>query len=186
MKLTARTSNNQVLQNNTLTRREFIKKSGVITGGTAAASALPTLFVSQSTQANNVTEKAKVKTIRSVCTHCSVGCGVLAEVKNGVWVGQEPDFDHPFSLGGHCAKGASVREHGVGERRLKYPMKLVNGKWKKISWDTAINEVGDKMLDIRQKSSSDSVYLLGSAKFNNEQSYLFRKMAALWDGQRFW
>jgi formate dehydrogenase major subunit len=83
---------------------------------------------------------------------------------------------------GHCtcAKGASVREHGVGERRLKYPMKLVNGKWKKISWDTAINEVGDKMLDIRQKSSSDSVYLLGSAKFNNEQSYLFRKMAALW------
>lgn len=180
MKLTARTLSNQTLQSNALTRREFIKKSGVITGGTVAASALPTMFVSQSTQANSVTKKAKVKTIRSVCTHCSVGCGVLAEVKNGVWIGQEPDFDHPFSLGGHCAKGASVREHGVGERRLKYPMKLVNGKWKKISWNTAIDEVGSKMLEIRKKSSPDSVYLLGSAKFNNEQSYLFRKMAALW------
>jgi formate dehydrogenase major subunit len=43
-----------------------------------------------------------------------------------------------------------------------------------------VAKVGDKMLDIRQKSSSESVYLLGSAKFNNEQSYLFRKMAALW------
>ena len=102
MKLTARTLSNQALQSNALTRREFIKKSGVITGGTVAASALPTMFVSQSTQANSITKKAKVKTIRSVCTHCSVGCGVLAEVKNGVWIGQEPDFDHPFSLGGRC------------------------------------------------------------------------------------
>lgn len=182
MKLTVRTNNDdqESLLNNTLSRRSFIKRSGIITGGVAAASALPTMFVSQTAQAGVDSATGKVKTIRSICTHCSVGCGVLAEVKNGVWVGQEPDFDHPFSLGGHCAKGASVREHGIGERRLKYPMKLVNGKWKKISWDTAINEVGDKMLEIRQKSGPDSVYLLGSAKFNNEQAYLFRKMAALW------
>ncbi|MDZ7810732.1 MAG: hypothetical protein U5L11_12315 [Arhodomonas sp.] len=38
----------------------------------------------------------------------------MAEVQNGVWTGQEPDFDSPFNLGGHCAKGASVRRarHG--------------------------------------------------------------------------
>ena len=67
---------------------------------------------------------------RSICTHCSVGCGVIAEVQNGVWTGQEPDFDSPLNLGAHCAKGASVREHGIGTRRLKYPMKLTGGKWK--------------------------------------------------------
>lgn len=88
------------------------------------------------------------RTVRTICTHCSVGRGIYAEVKNGVWTGQEPAFDHPFNLGAHCAKGASVREHGHGERRLKYPTKLVDGKWKKVSWEDAMNEIGDKMLVI--------------------------------------
>jgi formate dehydrogenase major subunit len=116
----------------------------------------------------------------TICTHCSVGCGIIAEVHNGVWVGQEPDFDNPFNLGGHCAKGASVREHAIGERRLKYPVKLEGGKWKRVTWEQAINEVGDKILDIRKSSGPDSVYWLGSAKFSNEQSYLFRKFASFW------
>ena len=59
-------------------------------------------------------------------------------------------------------------------------MKMVGGQWQKISWDEAINEIGDKMLQIREESGPDSVYWLGSAKFNNEQSYLFRKFAAYW------
>ncbi len=120
------------------------------------------------------------KEVRTICTHCSVGCGVIAEVKNGVWIGQEPAFDHPFNRGAHCAKGAAVREHGHGERRLKYPTKLVDGKWQKVSWDEAINDIGDQLMKIRQESSPDSVYWLGSAKFNNEQAYLFRKFAAMW------
>ncbi len=123
---------------------------------------------------------AKVEIKKSICTHCSVGCTVLAEVQNGVWIGQEPGFDSPFNLGAHCAKGASVREHAHGDRRLKYPMKLSGGKWTRISWDVAINEVGDKMLEIRQKSGPDSVYWLGSAKHSNEQAYLIRKFAAFW------
>lgn len=57
---------------------------------------------------------------------------------------------------------------------------MVDGQWKKISWDEAINEIGDKMLQIREESGPDSVYWLGSAKFSNEGSYLFRKFAAYW------
>ncbi len=105
---------------------------------------------------------------------------MIAEVQNGVWVGQEPAWDSPINRGSHCAKGAAVRELVHGDRRLKYPMKLVNGEWQKISWDQAINEIGDKMLEIRAKSGADSVYLLGSAKFSNEGGYLFRKFAAFW------
>ena len=59
-------------------------------------------------------------------------------------------------------------------------MKQEGGQWKKISWEQAINEIGDKMLEIRQQSGADSVYWLGSAKHNNEQSYLFRKFAGFW------
>ncbi len=59
-------------------------------------------------------------------------------------------------------------------------MKLVNGQWTRITWDQAIDEIGDKLMEIRGKSGPDSVYWLGSAKFTNEGAYLFRKLAAFW------
>ncbi|WP_228743877.1 formate dehydrogenase subunit alpha [Marinobacter adhaerens] len=160
----------------TLDRRQFLTTSGVAVGGLAALS----LTSGRVEAAAPATGGGEVVVKKSVCTHCSVGCTVEAEVQNGVWTGQEPGWDSPFNLGAHCAKGASVREHAHGERRLKSPMKMVNGQWQKISWDTAINEIGDKMLEIREQSGPDSVYWLGSAKFNNEQAYLFRKFAAYW------
>ncbi len=160
-------------------RRTFLRRSGLAAGGLAAAGAFTGATVRKA-EAQAGTAAAKVDIRKSVCTHCSVGCTVIAEVQNGVWIGQEPGFDSPFNLGAHCAKGASVREHAIGERRLRSPMKLVDGKYKAISWDEAINEIGDVMLRIRQESGPDSVYWLGSAKHNNEQSYLFRKFYAFW------
>ena len=160
----------------TMDRRGFLAASGVTVGGLAALS----LTSGRVEAATPSTEGGKIVRKKSVCTHCSVGCTVMAEIQNGTWIGQEPGWDSPFNLGAHCAKGASVREHAHGERRLKYPMKMVGGQWQKISWDEAINEIGDKMLQIREESGPDSVYWLGSAKFNNEQSYLFRKFAAYW------
>ena len=160
----------------TMDRRGFLAASGVTVGGLAALS----LTSGRVEAATPSTGGGEVVRKKSVCTHCSVGCTVMAEIQNGTWIGQEPGWDSPFNLGAHCAKGASVRESAHGERRLKYPMKMVGGQWQKISWDEAINEIGDKMLQIREESGPDSVYWLGSAKFNNEQSYLFRKFAAYW------
>ena len=68
----------------------------------------------------------------------------------------------------------------IGDRRLKYPMKLLNGHWIRVSWETAINEIGDRIASIREKSGPDSVYWLGSAKLSNEGAYLYRKLAAFW------
>ncbi|MDX1401761.1 MAG: molybdopterin-dependent oxidoreductase, partial [Kiloniellales bacterium] len=160
-------------------RRTFLKRSGLAAGGVAAVAAGSAGVMTRSAKAQSVAA-AEVQTIKSVCTHCSVGCTVVAEVHKGVWVGQEPGFDSPFNLGAHCAKGASVREHAHGERRLKYPTKMVDGKWTKVSWEQAIDEIGDKLLELYQSSGPDSVYWLGSAKFNNEQAYLFRKFYAFW------
>ncbi|HET9245036.1 MAG TPA: formate dehydrogenase subunit alpha, partial [Xanthobacteraceae bacterium] len=89
-------------------------------------------------------------------------------------------WDSPINRGSHCAKGASVRELVSGERRLKYPMKLVNAQWTRISWDQAVNEIGDKLTEIRGQSGADSIYWLGSAKMTNEGAYLFRKLGAFW------
>jgi len=160
-------------------RRTFLRRSGLAAGGLAALGTLPLAGVRRAEAAAGPAP-ANAIIRQNICTHCSVGCTVLAEVSNGVWVGQEPGWDSPISRGSHCAKGAATREIAHGERRLKYPVKLVGGRWERISWDTAINEIGDKLLEIRQKSGPDSVYWLGSAKFTNESAYLNRKFAAFW------
>ena len=42
-----------------------------------------------------------------------------------------------------------------GDRRLRYPMKLVGGQWQRISWDTAVNEIGDKLIAQRVREMDD-------------------------------
>jgi formate dehydrogenase major subunit len=161
-----------------LDRRSFLRRSGLVAGGLATIGALPLASVQKAEAAGPNVAGATIR--KNICTHCSVGCTVLAEVSNGVWIGQEPGWDSPINRGSHCAKGAATRELVHGDRRLRYPMKLVDGQWQRISWDTAINEIGDKMNEIRKKSGAESVYWLGSAKFTDEGAYLNRKFAAYW------
>ncbi len=164
-------------QGSSVDRRAFLARSG-LAGAVALTAGLGSVR-RVSAAGTSVTDKSVVLR-KNICTHCSVGCSVNAEVVNGVWLGQEPEWRSPINRGTHCAKGASIREIVSGERRLKYPLKLVNGQWTRVSWDQAIAEIGDKLIDIRKKSGADSVYWLGSAKFTNEAAYLFRKMAAFW------
>ncbi|MDX2103316.1 MAG: molybdopterin-dependent oxidoreductase, partial [Alphaproteobacteria bacterium] len=162
-----------------LDRRAFLRRSGVAVGGLAAIGAIK-LGAMKKAEAGPMRPGVPVQLRKNICTHCSVGCTVIAEVQNGVWVGQEPAWDSPINRGTHCAKGASVRELVRGDRRLKYPMKLVNGQWTRITWDQAINEIGDRMMAMREKHGADSLFMLGSAKFSNEGAYLYRKLAAFW------
>ncbi|MFC5068703.1 formate dehydrogenase subunit alpha [Flaviflagellibacter deserti] len=174
-------SSNAAPAANGMDRRTFLRNSGLAAGGLAAFSTMMPGSVRKANAIGGVHEQGVPITIKkNVCTHCSVGCTVTAEVQNGVWTGQEPSWNSPINRGTHCAKGASIREIVHGDRRLKYPLKLVNGEWQKLSWEQAIDEIGDKMLEIRQKSGADSVYLLGSAKFTNEAAYLMRKFGAFW------
>ncbi|MEP6558231.1 MAG: molybdopterin-dependent oxidoreductase, partial [Burkholderiales bacterium] len=164
----------------TMDRRRFLRRSGLGVGVGVAASGLTLVQRARAADKTPAVSDAKVEVRRTVCSHCSVGCAVDAVVQNGVWVRQEPVFDSPINLGAHCAKGAALREHGHGEHRLRYPMKLVNGKYQRISWDVALSEITAKMEELRKSSGPDSVYVIGSSKHSNEQAYLLRKFASLW------
>ncbi len=164
----------------TMDRRAFLRRSGLGVGVGLAASQLTLVKKAEAASGKSIDGTGKIEVKRTVCTHCSVGCATDAIVENGVWVRQEPVFDSPINLGAHCAKGAALREHGHGEYRLRYPMKLVNGKYQRISWDVALNEITAKMKELREASGPDSVYFIGSSKHNNEQAYLLRKFVSFW------
>ncbi len=171
----------QGLSSGGLDRRAFLRQAGFAGAGLAALGTLAPSRAQAAGAATGVLNHSQpVQRVKNICTHCSVGCTVVAEVQNGVWVGQEPAWESPINRGTHCAKGAAVRELVHGDRRLKFPMKLVNGEWQRISWDVAYREIADRMMEIRARSGADSVFWLGSAKFSNEGAYLYRKFAAFW------
>jgi formate dehydrogenase major subunit len=159
----------------TVDRRAFLRRSGLGVGVGIAATQLTLVKKAKAAPGGSIDGSGKIEVKRTICTHCSVGCAVDAVVENGVWTRQEPVFDSPINLGGNCAKGAALREHGHGEFRLRYPMKLVNGKYERISWDTALTEISVKMMELKKASGPDSLYFVGSSKHNNEQAYLLRK-----------
>ena len=165
----------------TMDRRAFLRRSGLGVGVGLAAGQLALVKKAKAAgKGGSIDGSGKIEVRRTVCTHCSVGCAIDAVVENGVWTRQEPVFDSPINLGAHCAKGAAIREHGHGEYRLRYPMKLVNGKYQRISWDQALEEITARMKQLRDSHGPDSVYFVGSSKHNNEQAYLLRKFVSFW------
>jgi len=160
-------------------RRNFLRAAGLggLGMGLAASMGPPLVREVEAAKGNGAPKYEQIKTI---CGNCAVACGFIGEVQNGVWVAQEPWFEHPINLGSLCSKGAAAREHVISEKRLRYPMKLEGGKWKRISWDQAMSEITSKLKDIRSKHGPDALMILGSAHHNNEIAYSIRKFAALW------
>ncbi len=77
-----------------LDRRTFLRRSG-LAGGLATLGALSLGAVRKAEAGPPPPAGAQVTIRKSVCTHCAVGCTVLAEVANDVWIGQEPAWDSP-------------------------------------------------------------------------------------------
>lgn len=77
-------------------RRTFLRHSGVTAGGAALATIAAPAMVTKVRAAETTAPKDGIDTeIKlSVCTHCSVGCGVVAEVQEGVWTGKSLTMIH--------------------------------------------------------------------------------------------
>ncbi len=161
-------------------RRSFLKMAAI-----GASFGATTAFASSDSIRPATEEEVKnpfpgSKRVKTICSICSAGCGIIAEVQNGVWVRQDVAGDHPISEGSHCCKGIDQIDLVKSKQRIKYPLKKVDGKWQRISWDQAVNEISDKMLKMRAENGPDIVEFLGSAKFSLQQAFYFRKFAAMW------
>src|ERR1700733_9663904 len=73
-----------------LDRRSFLRRSGLVAGALAGLGGLPLGTVRKAAAGAPAPSDAAVVRRKNICTHCSVGCSVVAEVANGVWIGQEP------------------------------------------------------------------------------------------------
>ena len=100
------------------------------------------------------------KIVRSVCQSCHCECGVLVHVKDGKVTQIKGDPEHPMNRGFTCVKGRAQPQVLYHPDRVKYPMRRVgergSGKWERITWDEALNEIAEKLTALKEKYGPES------------------------------
>jgi thiosulfate reductase/polysulfide reductase chain A len=100
---------------------------------------------------------------KSSCRMCHGGCGVLVHVAEGTITNIQGDPDNPMNKGKLCPMGAASLEQIYNPRRLKYPMRRVGargeGRWERISWDEAYDEMVAKIAEAIGKDGAESIWV---------------------------
>jgi thiosulfate reductase/polysulfide reductase chain A len=157
-----------------VTRREFIKLAGVLAGSGIGGSGLLSSALASETSLS----QAEI-TVATSCEMCHWCCGAIAKVVDGKVVKLDGNPDHPNSRGKLCARGNS----GIGllydPDRVKTPLIRTggrgDGKYKKASWDEALNYVAEKMEAIKKTYGPEAVCLFAVGECS---SHLMPLMAA--------
>ena len=88
------------------------------------------------------------KEIPSHCYTCGSLCGMVAKVKDGILTGVAGLPGDPKGGGRLCPKGAASPNHLYSPYRLKEPLIKENGRFRKASWEEALDAVADGIKSI--------------------------------------
>ncbi|MFC2019120.1 molybdopterin-dependent oxidoreductase, partial [Chloroflexota bacterium] len=107
--------------------------------------------------------------IRTTCGICLAGCGLLVHLEDGRPVKIEGNPESPVSHGVLCVKGLVGLELLEHPDRLKYPLKRMGkrgeGKWRRVSWDEALDTVARALAEAKSNYGTESVaFIKGLAK----------------------
>jgi len=95
-----------------------------------------------------------VTKVNGMCQLCSTICGIVGYVKDGRLIKIEGNPNDPNSRGFLCARGHAGLNHLYHPERLLYPLKRIGergeGKWKRITWDEALDEIAEKLKAVRE------------------------------------
>lgn len=122
-----------------------------------------------------------IKIFKSACKMCHGGCGALVHVKDGKVVKIQGDPESPLNKGKMCPKGLASIEHLYHPDRLKYPLMRAGrrgeGKWKRISWDEALDRIAGKVLEIKKEHGIESIAVgMGTGRYFFQHPVRFSKM----------
>ncbi len=106
--------------------------------------------------------------VPTTCFNCESACGLVGYVdKQSMSVRKfEGNPYHPGSRGRNCAKGPATINQIKDVDRILYPLKRDgdrgSGKWKRISWDQVLTEIGDRIAKaLRENRHNEIVYHVG-------------------------
>ena len=128
--------------------------------------------------------------VTTTCPYCGVGCMFDLNVKDGKVVQVTSNPAAPVNGRHLCVKGRYGYDFVHHPERLSTPLVRQyllhgghrksaeeRGDWVAVDWDTALDIVATKLLQVRQESGPEAIGVLASAKCTNEENYLMQKLA---------
>ncbi|HTX91967.1 MAG TPA: molybdopterin-dependent oxidoreductase [Anaerolineales bacterium] len=160
---------------NTLSRRDFLKVGGAAVGALALSEFIPPR-VAEAARVSGLLDSTSSGYIPTMCEMCVWRCGVLAKVEDGRVVKLEGNPGHPHSNGNLCPRGQSGLMNTYDPDRVLTPLirvgKRGEGKFRKASWEEALDVVAKNMLKIKDKYGAEamifsSTHNLSQVQFEN-------------------
>lgn len=179
-----------------LSRREFLKLTGLAAGAMAATQLVPPP-VALAARMNGQINAAGNGYIPSMCEMCVWRCGLIAKVQDGRVVKLEGNPDHPHSRGKLCPRGQSGLMNTYDPDRVLTPLIRVGqrgeGLFRKASWEEALDLTASKMLEIKNRYGPEAMvfssthnlsqvqfenllYAFGSPNYGTQRSLCFNAM----------
>ena len=109
--------------------------------------------------------------VRSVCSFCGCGCGLLLGVRDKRIVGVRGDANSAASGGRLCVKGRFGFRFVNHPDRLTKPLVKRDGEFVEVEWDEALDLIAEKLSQYK----GDQFAAIASAKCTNEENYLLQK-----------
>jgi formate dehydrogenase major subunit len=177
-----------------LSRRDFIKGSGVGIGGVVLLDVIGGT-VAPAKAEKSFTLNKKVGETSSICAYCAGGCGILVSADGKNVISIEGDPDHPINQGALCSKAQSLYQIRTVDGNVN-PMRLTKVRyrapnstdWEEKSWDWALSEIANRIKKTRDASfiekdgngvtvnRTEAIAQLGGSAHDNEEAYLIAKM----------
>jgi anaerobic selenocysteine-containing dehydrogenase len=149
----------------TTTRRKFLQAGTALTGAAAVdQSGLFSLKLLSPGEAQAMSLRAGAHQVRyTACTMCPAECGIEMQTQDGKVAKIYGNKAAPINDGACCAKGAAGQQLIYSPYRLKTPLIRVGargeGKFRRASWDEAIDTIAKKLRDIKGKHGAESVVM---------------------------
>lgn len=169
-----------------LTRRDFLKTTGVV----SAALLLDLGF--DLTDVEAATEELKIKYAKetpTICPYCGAGCGIVVHTQNGKVINTQGDANNPINQGSLCSKGSSLFQVAINKRRMTKPLYRASGsdRWEEKDWEWVLDRIAQNVKKTRDASfiaqengitvnRTDSIASIGGAALDNEECYLLTKL----------
>jgi thiosulfate reductase/polysulfide reductase chain A len=181
---------------NTISRRDFLKIGATASAALSVGSFIPPQVAQAARQAGHLDAQGDGY-IPSMCEMCVWRCGLIAKVKDGRVVKLEGNPEHPHSRGNLCPRGQSGLMNTYDPDRVLTPLirvgKRGEGKFRKASWEEALDLTAAKMLEIKDQFGPEAMvfssthnlsqvqfenllYAYGSPNYGTQRSLCFNAM----------
>lgn len=130
---------------------------------------------------------AETQVKKTVCMGCHDHCKVAVEIRDGQILRVEEDNQHPRSAVlkptvRACPRARAAAEWFCHPDHLRYPLKRAgergDGRWQRVSWEQALDEIAEKLEAIRGRYGPEAI-ATSSGTFRTHDEYKGRFLSLL-------